>query len=92
MSGGIEEKFNIKKILESKKKRESDSLWLILKKARSKKSVICCNLEPDEEKPDLRLENGLVKGHAYVVTTLATIRLKDKKTVYRLLKCHKYII
>ncbi len=92
MSGGVEERFNIKTIVESQKKGELDSLWLILKKARSKRSVICCNLEPDELIPDFRLENGLVKGHAYVVTTLVTLRLKDKKIVYGPLKCHQYLI
>ena len=89
MSGGVEEMFHLNTILEANKKSELDSFWRILKQARSKKSVICCNLEADDEIVDLKLENGLVKGHAYVVTTLVSINLKAKNTQYRLLKCHK---
>lgn len=86
MSGGVEEKFALRDI--SYSNIEMENLWSILLQARNKKSVICCNLEPDEEINDLTLPNGLVKGHAYVVTTLVRIR-KEKNKIYRLVKCHK---
>ena len=87
MSGGVEEKFNLKEI-KYKQKNEIDSLWLILTQAKKKKSVICCNLEPDELVADFKMSNGLVKGHAYVVTTLANVTTSENKK-FRLLKCHK---
>lgn len=89
MSGGVEEKFSLRDI--SYSNFEIENLWSILLQARTKKSVICCNLEPDEEITDLMLPTGLVKGHAYVVTTLVRIK-KENNKIYRLLKCHKYRI
>lgn len=89
MSGGVEEKFSLKELFKSKTNCEIDKFWAILLRARKKKSVICCNLEPDSTVNELELDNGLIRGHAYVVTTLVTIPMENNKK-HRILKCHKY--
>lgn len=88
MSGGVEESFNLKEIIRKSSGglNSSEDFWRILLQARRKLSVICCNIDPDPNRPDVQLPNGLVKGHAYVVTTLVTIPYKGKEL--RLLKCH----
>ena len=84
MSGGVEETFELNRVKQARK--EDDEFWRILLQARKKKSVICCNVESDEDTKELELPNGLVKGHAYVVTTLVSFSLDGKQI--RLLKCH----
>ena len=83
MSGGVEEIYELNKF---KSLTNVNEFWSILNRSRQKKSVICCNIEPDESLIEVILPNGLIKGHAYVVTTLATL-LKDQ-TEIRLVKCH----
>ena len=83
MSGGVEEIYELDKF---KSVIKVNKFWSILNRSRQKKSVICCNIEPDESLIDVILPNGLIKGHAYVVSTLATL-LKDQSEI-RLVKCH----
>ena len=89
MSGGVQETFNLKKFRNKSLKcfytKEYEDIWEVLIQARNKKSVICCNLDPDENEKEQVLTNGLVKGHAYIISTLAVIMLNDKEQ--RLLKC-----
>lgn len=54
--------------------------------ARNKNSVICCNIEPEPNRAEVELPNGLVKGHAYIVSTLATLPMYGNHEL-RLLKC-----
>lgn len=53
--------------------------------SKRKKSVICCNIEREENKKEKQLINGLVKGHAYILSTLASFSYKNRKI--RLVKC-----
>lgn len=84
MSGGVEEMFDLNKIRKTNK-NDIEVFWTILLQARQKKSVICCNIEPGEKQVETELPNGLVKGHAYVLSTLASMPFKSKEL--RLVKC-----
>lgn len=86
MSGGIEEVYNLNEICKDKSSKQpsSDKFWDILLSAKKKCSVIGCNIESKAESgigKEYRMENGLVQGHAYVVTNLANVRLSTNKYV-----------
>ena len=90
MSGGVEEVFDLNEIRKNTSittiPGDVNTFWKILLQARRKKSVICCNVDSPSSENDSELPNGLVNGHAYVITTLVTIPHKDEEI--RLLKIH----
>ena len=43
-----------------------------------KESIIGCSIHPDPYVKEARLENGLVKGHAYTITNFAIVDLAYK--------------
>ena len=90
MSGGVQEQFDLRKIdLNNNKdkinRKQKEIIWNILMQARRKKSVICCNIEPNESLAQQELANGLVAGHAYIVSALTLVSIDTH--VVRLLKC-----
>jgi hypothetical protein len=92
MSGGVEESFNLSQLMNDGgiNKLDGELFWHVLVHARKKRSVICCNLEElatvlDVNSNQLPLANGLVRGHAYIVASLATVPCQGKEV--RLVKC-----
>jgi len=55
-----------------------DQLWDILVNAQKKSSVIgvCINVLPTDYANEARMPNGLVRGHAYIITKMAEIDLR----------------
>ncbi|RMZ95081.1 calpain-3 isoform X2 [Brachionus plicatilis] len=98
MSGGIEEIYNlinIRKTLYSNRffpSHDTQSLdhktfWSILIEARRKFSVIGCNIELDDpNQKEVRLSNGLVQGHAYIITKVAELEKRDE--TFRLIRLY----
>lgn len=64
IKGGVQEHFDLSfyKNKKQNSSKQKDIIWKILTKARCKKSVICCNIEPDEILSGQELSNGLVNG------------------------------
>ena len=96
MSGGIEESYNLANIRKSltgvRVSSPSDvidfrSFWDILITARKKFSVIGCNIElSNTSVKEAKLSNGLVQGHAYIVTKVAELDINNKD--YRLIRLY----
>jgi hypothetical protein len=71
MSGGIEETLLLDKKNDN---REKTRIWKIISRSRQLKSMSGAYIESDVNDPtDFRLSNGLVKGHAYSITKIASI-------------------
>ena len=93
MSGGISENFvliNDNYITnEQGSKIHIDQFWKLLINARQKHAVISCNIDlpsrPTSSR-EIRLNNGLLQGHAYAVTLAAEIIIDDNK--YRIIKLY----
>ena len=89
MSGGIEEEYDLKKIRStihstrytssssgrSENTADFNSFWEILVNARKKSSVIGANINvlPTDYANEMRMSNGLVRGHAYIITKMAEV-------------------
>ncbi len=85
MSGGFEERYSLKKLAASEA-CEHERFWQVLRQAQAKRSVICCDIERmDEMEGKEREKAGLIRGHAYIVTSLRSIR-RGNKGLY-LLRC-----
>ncbi len=92
MSGGIEEEYDLKKIRKTiyssssyqyNSGRSSENVgfeqfWEILVNARKKNSVIgaSINVLPTDYRIEARMSNGLVRGHAYIITKMAEIEIR----------------
>jgi hypothetical protein len=83
MSGGVEESFELTPLRTSEV--DTETFWIVLMHAREKKSVVCCNLNDEGDEEEMQLPNGLVKNHAYIVSSLAMVSLEGKEL--RLVKC-----
>ena len=70
MTGGVREEFNLKNLNESMKK----SHWDILNHAHRKQSIMSCSIYADPAVKEMRLFNGLVKGHAYTITNFVIVK------------------
>lgn len=83
MSGGIEEAYNLSEIrnrvshTDKSDQVDAKTFWSILINARKKRSVIGCNIELPKRSSvaEIKLSNGLVQGHAYVLTKVAEIEI-----------------
>lgn len=73
MSGGIQESIE----LQNMTRKERNQLWSTLFTSFKRKSMIACSINPDPEIKEAHLENGLIKGHAFTITSLATVELDD---------------
>ncbi len=59
-TGGVTETFNLKKA--------NPKLQGILLKSVCRQSLMCCSIEAKPNEIEAKLNNGLIKGHAYSVT------------------------
>ncbi|CAF0859466.1 unnamed protein product [Brachionus calyciflorus] len=72
MSGGLEESFDLTKL-------ESQSqLWTILYQAYMRNSIMGCSITADASVREAKLSNGLVRGHAYTITKVATVECNGR--------------
>lgn len=87
MSGGIEEIFKLKEIRKSLYSHHSNDeemnhiqFWEVLMNARKKQSVIGSNIEllDSDQVAEVKLHNGLVRGHAYICTKLAELEINGE--------------
>ena len=94
MSGGLEEVFRLKDIRQSltvvnnlnhnnhdPNKLDHIKFWEVLLNAKKKHSVMGCTirLESAGNVREVKLTNGLVKGHAYICTRVAEFKLNGEK-------------
>jgi len=70
MSGGIEESFDLKKL------DDPTSLWTALFQGAAMNSIMGCSILPDPGVKEARMSNGLVRGHAYTVTTVKYVNVR----------------
>lgn len=71
MTGGIEETLALNRKQDEKEKTK---IWKILSRSRQLKSLNACYIEQsDEEVNNFKMSNGLVKGHAYSITKIASV-------------------
>ena len=71
MSGGLEETLTLEKKYDE---REKTRIWKILCRSRQLKSMNAAYIEAsNNEMVDYKLPNGLVKGHAYSITKIASV-------------------
>ena len=70
-TGGVTETFQLREKTDKK-------LFQIMLKAVARQSLMCCSIEAKPNEIEAKLDNGLVKGHAYSVTGV------KKVSVYQL--------
>ena len=77
-TGGVTETFQLREKTDKK-------LFQIMLKAVARQSLMCCSIEAKPNEIEAKLDNGLVKGHAYSVTGV------KKVSVYQLtlIRAHK---
>jgi len=84
MSGGISETFELSKI--RAKTIDSRLFWKVLLNARQKGCVVSCNISYSENASmkEEKLNNGLVRCHAYCITRLVEIQNRENTLILRL--------
>ena len=65
-TGGVTEIFDIKK--------PPNDFYKLLMKAQARQSLMCCSIEAKPNEIEAKLDNGLIKGHAYTITALRKVR------------------
>ena len=76
MTGGIQESFEIKDKQTEAQKLE---MWKVMVKSRQHKSLIGASIAPNPRIKEARMPNGLVMGHAYTVTKVASIEIGTRE-------------
>jgi len=61
-TGGVTETFVLAKVPEN--------FFKLIFKAEDRQSLMCCSIEAKPNEIEAKLENGLIKGHAYTVTAV----------------------
>ena len=64
-TGGVTESFNTQK--------PPKDFYKLLQKAQERQSLMCCSIEAAPNEVEAKLENGLIKGHAYTVTDIKRV-------------------
>jgi len=72
-TGGVCEVFDLKKA--------PDDFHTILLKAEERQSLICCSINAQPNEIEFKLENGLIMGHAYTITSLKKVTGPDDEEV-----------
>ena len=65
-TGGVTETFNLAK--------KPDNFFKLMMKAQDRQSLMCCSIEAKPNEIEAKLDNGLIKGHAYTVTGVRKIQ------------------
>ena len=64
-TGGVTETFDTKK--------PPNKFYNLLMKAQDRQSLMCCSVEAKPNEIEAKLDNGLIKGHAYTITSLQKV-------------------
>ena len=64
-TGGVTEIFDTKK--------PPQNFFRLLMKAQERQSLMCCSIEAKPNEIEAKLNNGLIKGHAYTITSLKKV-------------------
>ena len=67
-TGGVTEIFQLKKV--------EPQFYKIIKKSQDRASLMCTSIEAKPKEIEAKLDNGLIKGHAYSVTGMRNMGLK----------------
>lgn len=66
-TGGVTESFDTKKA--------PPKFFRLLQKAQERQSLMCCSIEAKPNEVEAKLDNGLIKGHAYTITAVKKVCL-----------------
>lgn len=72
-TGGVTETFNLQKAPPKMKS--------IMLKSVARQSLMCCSIEAKPNEIEAKLDNGLIKGHAYSVTAVKKVDVKGREIV-----------
>eukprot|EP00794_Sanderia_malayensis_P020617 gene20617-22652_t len=72
-TGGVTETFNLTK--------PNPKLKNILLKSVDRQSLMCCSIEAKPNEVEAKLNNGLIKGHAYSVTGVKKVNVKGQHEI-----------
>lgn len=64
-TGGVNETFRLDKL--------SSNFFKLMLKAQARQSLMCCSINAKPNEIEAKLENGLIKGHAYTVTGVTKV-------------------
>jgi len=70
-TGGVTETFDTSK--------PPNKFFKLLQKAEERQSLMCCSIEAKPNEIEAKLDNGLIKGHAYTVTKLQKVNAKGSE-------------
>ncbi|XP_041863849.1 calpain-5-like [Melanotaenia boesemani] len=74
-SGAVTEAINLEAEAFYKDQKKQDLLFDDLNKVYSRDGIISCSIRAQPHEIELKMANGLVKGHAYSVTAVKRVRL-----------------
>ncbi|XP_061660339.1 calpain-5-like [Syngnathoides biaculeatus] len=74
-SGAVAEAINLEAEVYYKDQEKLDHLFADLLKVYDRGGIISCSIKAEPHELELKLANGLVKGHAYSVTAVNRVRL-----------------
>jgi len=74
-TGGVTETFNTAKA--------PNKFFQLLKKGQDRQSLMCCSIEAKPNEIEAKLDNGLIKGHAYSVTDLYQLSTRNNLELIR---------
>ena len=64
-TGGVNETFKLDKL--------PRNFFKLMLKAQARQSLMCCSINAKPNEIEAKLENGLIKGHAYTVTGVTKV-------------------
>lgn len=70
-TGGVTETFNMAKA--------PPNFFKLLTKAQDRQSLMCCSIEAKPNEIEAKLDNGLIKGHAYTITAVSKVKANTRK-------------
>lgn len=69
-TGGVTETFQTAKA--------PKNFFKLLRKAQDRQSLMCCSIEAKPNEIEAKLDNGLVKGHAYTLTSINSVSVRGQ--------------
>ncbi|KAK5617791.1 hypothetical protein CRENBAI_026858 [Crenichthys baileyi] len=77
-SGAVSETIDLKNEKFYKDKNKQNTFFAELLKVWGRGGIISCSIRAEQHEIELKLDNGLVKGHAYSVTAVKEVRLETR--------------
>ena len=74
-TGGVTEVFDLKK--------PPNNFFKLLVKAQDRQSLMCCSIEAKPNEIEAKLDNGLIKGHAYTVTGVQKVSNETRQFAFQ---------